>query len=148
VTTEALASFQQIAQEYYPGSSRPIIRHPNRSRDTGPEVTASWDRKPRTYPVGGVEREFFTIGQLAEALGRKPVTLRKWEREGIIPKATFRAPSEHVQGVRRLYSREQVEGIVKIAKEEGVLVSHQTPITQTQFTNRVVALFTSLTSGA
>lgn len=147
MTESALASFRDIAdQEYYPGSSRPIIRHPNRSRDDGPKIKDEWDRKPRVFQIGGVDREFFPIGKLAEALGRKPVTIRKWERDGIIPKATFRMPSDHAQGVRRLYSREQIEGIVKIAREEGVLVSHQTPITQTQFQARVLALFTTLST--
>lgn len=142
---DTLASFQQIAQEYYPGSSRPIVRHPNRRRDAAPEPLVTWDRKPRVYNVRGEDREFFTIGQLSLALGRKPVTIRKWERDGVIPKATFKAPSDHAQGVRRLYSRDQVEGIVRIAKEEGVLVSHQTAIKDTDFTKRVIALFNSLT---
>ena len=31
--------------------------------------------------------EFFDIGALAEALGRKPVTIRSWEDKKIIPKA-------------------------------------------------------------
>jgi hypothetical protein len=74
------------------------------------------------------------------------VTIRKWEREGIIPKSTFQSPGrdDDVRGRRRLYTREQVEGIVRIAHEEGVLVSHQKPIKGTNFTARVIDLFKRL----
>jgi hypothetical protein len=96
--------------------------------------------------VAGVETEFFTVGDLAKALGRQPVTIRKWEREGVIPKSTYQSPGKDgdVRGRRRLYIREQVEGMVRIAHEEGVLVSHQKPIKGTRFTERVVDLFKAL----
>lgn len=141
-----VTDFRELAQEFYPGTSRPIIRHPNRNQDEQPRKPAAptWDRHPRVYNVGGQPREFFTVGNLAEALGRKSVTIRKWEREGVIPRATFQAPSDDPRGRRRLYSREQVEGIVRIAEEEGVLVSYGTPIKSTNFTARVIALFNEL----
>jgi hypothetical protein len=88
-----------------------------------------------------VDREFFTVGQLAAALGRRSVTIRKWEREGIIPAPTFNAESSDPRGRRRLYGREQVEGIVRIAAEEGILDSPKAAITKTRFTERVSELF-------
>jgi hypothetical protein len=96
--------------------------------------------------VAGVETEFYTLGNLAQALGRQPVTIRKWEREGIIPKSTYQSPGrdDDPRGRRRLYTREQIEGIVRIAHEEGVLVSHQKPLKATNFTVRVVDLFKRL----
>lgn len=139
--------FAAMGERYYPGSTRPIVRHQNRPLHTKAAPSAAdWDAKPRKYVVGGTETEFFTVGQLATALGRQPVTIRKWEREGVIPKATFQAPGKDgdPRGRRRLYSREQVEGMVRIAHEEGVLVSHQKPIKDTQFTPRVIALFERL----
>lgn len=140
----ALAGFEDLATEFYPGSRHPIIRHPNRVVDA-PAPPARWDAKPKILKVGGVDTEFFTIGQLGQALGgRKPVTLRKWERLGIIPKPTFRKPSDDPRGQRRLYTRAQVEGMVKIAEEERVLRPHSRPITQTEFTKRVIALFKEL----
>lgn len=144
--------FEDLAQEFYPGSARPIIRHGNRpeAKTQGSSVGMidGWDKKPRIYSVGGVEREFFTVGNLADALGREPVTIRKWEREGIIPKSTYTAPSPDPRGRRRLYTREQIEGMVKIAAEEGILISHQKPIKATAFTVRVVALFKRLLEDA
>jgi hypothetical protein len=139
--------------EYYPGSSRQILRHPNRStaeshKILGLGVDPEWDRKPRKYVTNGVEREFFTIGHLAAALGRRPVTIRLWEREGIIPKATYQINSESKNGRRRLYTREQVEGLVKLAVEEGILITHQRAISETQFTARAIALFQQLASNA
>jgi hypothetical protein len=142
----AASAFKEIAQEFYPGSTRPIIRHPNRKREeqgTEDDDIASWDRNPRVYKVGGENMEFFTVGQLALALHRRPVTIRKWEQLGKFPKATYRSPSEHTQGVRRLYSRAQVEGVVQIAKAEGLFDSASVPISP-KFTERVVALFTAL----
>jgi hypothetical protein len=140
--------FAALGEQYYPGSTRPIVRHPNRnSLHTEPATSAGdWDAKPRKYVVAGTETEFFTVGQLAAALGRQPVTIRKWEREGTIPKSTFQAPGRDgdVRGRRRLYTRAQVEGMVRIAAEEGVLVSHQKPIKDTNFTARVIDLFKRL----
>jgi len=140
--------FAAIGEQFYPGSTRPLVRHGNRlnTQAAVADDPGAWDAKPRKYTVNGQETEFFTVGQLAQALGRQPVTIRKWEREGIIPKATFQTPGKDgdPRGRRRLYTREQVEGIVRIAHEEGVLVSHQKPIKDTQFASRVLALFKTL----
>lgn len=130
--------FEHLA--YFPGSSKPLVPHATRRKTVAPPA-AGWDAKPRSYVVGGVTTEFFTVGQLGAALGRKASTMRRWEREGIIPKATFRVGSEDARGVRRLYSRRQVEGMVRIAAEEGVLQAHAIPIKHSRFTERVIALF-------
>jgi hypothetical protein len=99
--------------------------------------------KPRQYLIKGVLEDFFTTGQLASALGRQAVTIRKWEREGIIPKPTHKVIGEggDPRGNRRLYTREQVEGIVAIAREEGLLKGDQRSVRATQFTDRVIELF-------
>ena len=137
--------FRGIAQEYYPGSSRQ--RHVNRVPSSTLVEQDAWDRSPRRFKVGGVEQEFFTVGALAEALGRKSATIRKWEREGIIPRATFRQPSDDPRGVRRLYSRAQVEGIVRLANEEGLMNPNvQVTLSKTNFTERVTELFKELKS--
>ncbi|MER5754315.1 MerR family transcriptional regulator [Streptomyces sp. NPDC002088] len=141
-------AFAEIGQQYYPGSTKPIVRHQNRSplHTKAATSVADWDAKPRKGVVAGVETEFFTVGDLAKALGRQPVTIRKWEREGVIPKSTYQSPGKDgdPRGRRRLYTREQVEGIVRIAHEEGVLVSHQKHIKDTQFSARVIDLFKRL----
>lgn len=138
-----LDEFRDI-QEYYPGSTRPIIRHPNRDVDRRFD-RPEWDDKPLKLKVGGKEMEFFTVGQLGDALGgRRPVTIRKWERTGVIPKPTFRKPSEDPRGQRRLYSRAQVEGMIRIAEEEGVLYPYSRPIKESEFTAKVIELFKEL----
>lgn len=136
-----LSDFESI-KEYYPGSRHPLVR----GGQTAERVNdlEAWDAKPRTLKVGGVDREFFTIGNLAKALLRKPVTIRAWERAGVIPKPTFRKPSDDPRGTRRLYTRAQVEGMVRIAEEEGLMKGDYRPVGNTDFTRRVIALFREL----
>jgi len=103
----------------FPGSQTPLLfEQMNKAQE---KETEKWDAKPFVFLVGGKEQEFFSIGQLGKALGnRSAVTLRKWEREGILPKSPYTKPSDDPRGRRRMYTRAMVEGLVKIAKEEGV----------------------------
>lgn len=59
----------------------------------------------------GEEIELFYIGTLAAALGRTPNTIRKWEISGVIPDPLFKDAHGH-----RLYSKEQIDAIVKCAE--------------------------------
>jgi MerR HTH family regulatory protein len=129
----------------YPGSKmrqkdydKPVIEVP----DHGP-----FD-KTRLFSVKGREVEFYATGVLAEMLNRESGTIRKWESEGVIPKATFIAPSDDKRGKRRLYTRAQIEGIRKIAAEEGVLEpgagGRWKSIRKTDFREKVYNLFTEL----
>jgi hypothetical protein len=66
----------------------------------------------------------YTIGALAEALGKSPVTVRKWIRTGVLPEPSWRTANvvgSLADAGRRLYLREQIEVIVAIAKAEGVI---------------------------
>lgn len=65
---------------------------------------------PYTSPTGK-ETVLYGIGMLAEALGRKPQTIRKWEISGIIPSTPFK------QGGKRMYSKEHIECIVRNAEK-------------------------------
>jgi hypothetical protein len=83
--------------------------------------------KPKTFRVNGEEKQFFTIGDLAKALRRKPVTIRVWERQGLIPKSTYRTPKPKGSQIpgkpsngRRLYSREQVEFLMEAVARFGL----------------------------
>lgn len=104
----------------------------------------NWDAKP----VKGLDAELFTIGALATALNRKPVTIRKWETNGWLPKARYMLrKGSSIQGQRRLYTREQIEGLVRIAREEHVLddpKSLRTSIETTRFPERAKALWKEL----
>lgn len=139
------------AAAYYPGSSRRIRSvDPDTMRlvDQREEQEVLWDSKPRVYRVGGELQEFFSIGHLSMALNRQPVTIRKWERLGIIPAPTFVIRGKTERGNRRLYTRAQVEGMIRIAQEEGIL-HHEGEgihISATKFSERVVQLFKSLSN--
>jgi len=100
---------------------------PPRNREGGRKQPMAEDRfngaRSKTFRVGGQDREFYTVGELARALQRKPGTVRMWEHKGWIPKANYRTPSpegEQLPGReskgRRLYSREQVEFLVEAAE--------------------------------
>lgn len=98
--------------EFYPGSKQ---RRGQPAVIVAEGVTPGFDfahesfvgLAPRKYTVNGIEVEFFTLGQLAKALRRSPVTIRKWEADGTLPKATFVAPNpkKDARAKRRLYSR-------------------------------------------
>lgn len=133
----------ESAVEFYPGTHRPIVRHPNRAEPKKPDPSR-WDSHSVMLRVGGEPREFFTIGNLAQALDRKPNTIRMWERKGWIPKATYRKPGQTENGVRRLYTRAQIEGLLRIATEEGLMKGENCSVTATNFTERAFALFKEL----
>jgi Mn-dependent DtxR family transcriptional regulator len=128
----------------FPGSQVPLLfEQMNKVQE---KETEKWDAKPFIFLVGGEEKEFFSIGQLGKALGnRSTVTLRKWEREGILPKSPYTKPSDDPRGRRRMYTRDMVEGLVKIAKEEGVwLPDKGRRLTETLFQQKAVNLFQKL----
>jgi hypothetical protein len=125
--------------EYFPGSRQvvtPLVGPP----DPLAGVTG------RVFTIQGVETELFSITDLASALNRKPVTIRKWEAEGHIPKATFSKPGANrdVRGRRRLYSRPQVEALVRIAGEEKILHDLHKRISSTQFKVKAFDAFRQL----
>lgn len=73
----------------------------------------------------GQRVEFFTIGQVARAINRKSVTLRSWEADGTLPPSGYVKPSDDPRGRRRLYTRAQAEGIIRIVTELGLLDSEE-----------------------
>jgi len=114
-----------------------------------PEVV-EWTLNPVTYLVKGVPTEFFTIGHLSRALGRANVTIRGWEKTGKLPKSPYRAPVPKRSTVngppkgKRLWTRQQIEGILRIAEEEQCIVDpDQSPPTP-RFTSRVTHLFNQI----
>lgn len=100
--------------------------------------------EPRVMMCRGQKRDFYTIGALARALNRSVVTIRKWQDKGFMPKPTFIAPTEALGGGIRLYTREQISGLRKIAADEGLLDDLTRAVTQTNFIDRAFALFEEL----
>ena len=74
----------------------------------------------------GKDVELFTVGALAQALGRPFVSIRVWNENGYLPKAPYRLPTkknkhgEEHKG-RRLYSRAMIEAAVAIFDKAGLL---------------------------
>lgn len=138
------STWQEQLAKVFPGSNTPLVFE--KVREVQEESISKWDAKPFVFLVGGKETEFFSIGQLGKALGnRSPVTLRKWEREGILPKSPYTKPSSDPRGKRRMYTRAMVEGLVKIAREEGVLWPDKgRRLSETMFQAKAVTLFKSL----
>ena len=127
--------------ETYPGSNERLSEGTE-----GPSKALSADPlagigEPTYLSLGGVRTEFFTIGQLGLALNRKAGTIRKLEQEGNIPRPTWRRPALDSRMRRRLYTRHQVEGLIRIAEEEGILRDKQKAISKTQFPARARKLF-------
>jgi hypothetical protein len=141
--TNPFSTFDDLKD--WPGKKRPVNR-PEPS--LAEESDADWDARPVVYIYNGVSREFFTIGHLADALGRSPVTIRSWESKGLLPKSPYRSPrprGESLPGVakgKRLWTRDQIEGIMRLAREEGVILNEKPPTKQ--FTLRVADLFREL----
>lgn len=106
--------------------------------------------KGRILTVKGREVECFTTGQLASMLGgRSAVTIRSWEHDGILPKSGYALSGKDgdVRGRHRYYTRNQVQGVLDIALDEGVFwPGPRINVRRTAFTVRVEAHFRELRS--
>lgn len=130
----------------YPGRRKPLNREVSKPPKT---ESTDWADKPLKYKVNGKDQEFFSIGHLANALGYSVQSIRAWEQNNLLPRSPFRAPTprranqpEQVVKGRRLWTREQIEGILRIAQEEGVLLNRKQPTPA--FARKVAILFQEL----
>lgn len=143
--SDALASFADLTPpgdaaeqpDTYPGSKQ------KRRAVAGPKDT--WAKLPHVeLTLRGVLTRFYTVGVLADALERKPPAVRKWERLGYIPETPYRSPGRTKNGQRRLYTRAQIEGLVELAREEGLVGESNRNVSATAFPARAAALFKEL----
>lgn len=113
----------------FPGGvpSRTVAEEEKRKVEASEPAPVSWDSAPIRKTFNGVEMEFFPIGALAMALGRKPVTIRQWEDLGRLPKSSFRTMAPRLSSLqgkraegRRLYTRRQIVAVIKAAERAGV----------------------------
>lgn len=111
----------------FPGKTPPKNRAEGNRR-----ISSSFDIfegiPKKLLSVNGEKKEFYTIGSLAQIVGRTPLAVRKWERKGWIPAPTYRStkPSghssvNHKNKGYRLYSREQVELIYQSLDMNGLI---------------------------
>lgn len=136
-----LDQFADLGQ-FYPGSrerrqTTPVLPAPVVEDELG-EGTILY--------LHGTAVEFFTIGQVARAIGRTSGTLRAWEARGVLPKSGYQTSSDDPRGVRRLYTRAQAAGILRLAKDCGVMdADSRRPLHE--FKAKVWALFNELKGG-
>ena len=142
--SDPLKAFESLD---YPGRRKPV----NRDRTPAPVDTPLWDSHPATYIVGGEKREFFYIGALATALGYSVQAIRLWESQGLLPNSPYRSPrtkgKPQAAGShkgRRIWTRRQIEGILKLAKHHSVIVNREPPTRA--FAVDVARLFNQLLS--
>lgn len=128
----------------YPGSSQRRRSIAAAEQEPEEDEDPIWDDRPRVYSIRGQDTELFPISALAVALRRKAVTMRKWETNGYLPAARYRSPGEGKKQ-DRLYTRAQIEGLVAIAKDEGLMNPEKKHrIDQTRFADRAHRLFEAL----
>ena len=134
----------------YPGRRQPVNRGTSKKLAVDRPV---WDEHPHLYRMAGETREFYWIADLAKALGCSVQSIRLWETKGLLPSSLIRAPKTEgkpqAAGSRRgkrLWTREQIEGIVRLARRHNVIHNRKPP-TQA-FARDVRVLFDRLTYGA
>lgn len=125
--------------QFYPGSTQRIGA--TLTEEASPVVLQGG----REYQTPGGKVTLYNVGDLAVNLNRSPATVRRWERDGVLPKATYsKRGKDNKHGRRRLYSKEQISGLRRIAGEEGLLDNPKMPIARTKFTSKAVQLFKEL----
>lgn len=125
--------------EFYPGSRTPVKDYTREKYGPPPDV----DLLPAPAITDDGE-EFWTLGSLAALLERSPVTLRRWEDNGDLPRTPYRLSGATVHAHVRLYTRAMIEGLVKIAYEEGLIANTRRKLSTTSFRKRAHDLFKEL----
>lgn len=111
----------------FPGTTRErsakALRHlaNERSEEDAAPPSDDWDRNPIVVRTPDGMRECFRIGALARAWDNRTVqSIYKLERMGILPRASYRKKATAGTRRDRLYTRQQIELIVRLAQEYGV----------------------------
>ena len=109
--------------ETFPGSKTPIPDPsiPRKSDADEPLVSSEWRKMGKTYLLNGESVKLYQIGAMAAALNRSSATIRSWERKGFFSTPPLRGKHMGHGGRRRLYTEEQIEKLILIAMEEGIL---------------------------
>lgn len=123
---EILKSFEGLDRP--PGSKQPRKALASPSKKSVKTVdNSAWDANPIIKSFKGKDLEMFTVGAFAQALDKKIVTIRLWERKGYIPFAPFRLRSKQLNGEKvngnRAYTRELIEIAIEEFERRGLLGS-------------------------
>lgn len=114
----------------YPGRRKPV----NRDRKVVAPDTPIWDARPTPGIVNGRTIEFFPISALAKALGYSQNSIRLWETQELLPRSPYRSQptrakpgAKHPTKGRRLWTREQIEAILRLANKHKVILNRKPP---------------------
>jgi hypothetical protein len=156
---EAWARVQAAQARTVPGTTRPRTAtdptsadvpgrtRPDRSRlATRDDHSATWAKHAKY--IGNHPEPLYPIGALAKALERDSNTMRAWITKGWLPAAQYRKKTSDVRARRRYYTRAQIEGLVQLAHEEGLLGTKRRNPGSTRFPERARDLFDRLASEA
>ena len=151
MSSDVLATFDDLD---YPGRKKPV----NRDKKAVVPEAEEWDAKPVYYRLPGnpEKQEFFLISHVAKALDYSVQSIRAWEAQGLLARTPYRSPRTvaPVAGGRsnkgkRLWTREQVLGIIRIAKKHRVIFPNRRGIKHPPtpaFAAEVGDFFNSLTN--
>ncbi len=79
-------------------------------------VTNAWDSKPNYVDLHGQTVEVFRIGALAKALNRTTSTIRSMVLKGVLCHPLLKNGNGEW-----LYTRDQIEDLIALAEETGVI---------------------------
>lgn len=111
----------------YPGKKKPKNRPLKKEAQTKSDDPFRGVAK-KVATINGKQMELYTVGAVAQILGRRAQTVRKWEHKGWIPAPTYRTSkasgAELVNTDRkgyRLYSREQVQVLLTALEQNNLM---------------------------
>jgi len=111
-----------------PGSKQARRDHTENSKKRHAKAMGEsngWDAEPVIKMLQGTATETFTIGALAQALEKKVVTIRLWEKHGYIPIAPYRLRAKTLNGGKvggnRVYTRPLIESAIEEFAARGLL---------------------------
>jgi len=110
-------------------------RRPPRPLSVATQPAAQGRRPFRFRNAQGDLLEVYYIGELAARLGKSSHTIRRWEREGVLPATPFEQRVRR-RPARRLYPLHWIEGVVAIAEDEGLVGRKPACMKNTHFTAR------------
>jgi hypothetical protein len=114
----------------YPGRRKPVNRE---KKEPPPSDMPIWDARPTEGLINGEVVQFFPISALAKALDYSQNSIRLWETKGLLPKSPYRSqpprtkPGKALVKGRRLWTRDQIECILRLAKKHKVILNKAAP---------------------
>jgi len=114
-------------------------RRPPRPLSVATRPAAQGRRPIRFRNAQGDLFEAHYVGEFAAQLRKSAATIRRWERQGVLPPSPVKQRLRRGPA-RRLYPLPWIEGVVAIAEDEGLVGCKPACIKNTRFTARAQEL--------